>query len=102
VPLRLLLDTHIFLWACEVPEKLSSGARHAIASTSNSGSVSSVTAWEIAIKCASGRMHFPLEQWADRIAELKIMTLPITPAYAIAAGQLPRHDNDPFDRMLIA
>jgi PIN domain nuclease of toxin-antitoxin system len=99
---RLLLDTHIFLWACNAPERLSAAARLAIASDANAVCVSAATAWEIAIKCASGRMRFPLDQWEARIAELGVDPLPVTPAHAIEAGSLPRHHQDPFDRMLVA
>jgi PIN domain nuclease of toxin-antitoxin system len=102
MPLRLLLDTHIFLWACDVPERLPAATRRAIESAANAVTVSAVTAWEIAIKCASRRLDFPLEQWEARIIELGVDTLAITPAHGIEAGQLPRHHQDPFDRLLIA
>jgi PIN domain nuclease of toxin-antitoxin system len=102
MPLRLLLDTHIFLCACGVPEKLPEATRRAIASAANAVTVSAVTAWEIAIKCAAGRLDFPLEQWEARIIELGVDTLAVKPAHGIEAGQLPRHHTDPFDRMLIA
>ncbi len=100
--MRLLLDTHIFLWACDTPEKLKSGTRQAIESETNAVFVSAATAWEIAIKCAVGRMGFPLETWDQRVAEMGIEILPITAAHAFAAGALPNHHADPFDRMLIA
>jgi PIN domain nuclease of toxin-antitoxin system len=77
-------------------------ARQAIASDANAVAVSAATAWEIAIKCAAGRMRFPLDQWAERIAELGVDALAMTPAHTIEAGSLPRLHQDPFDRMLVA
>jgi len=64
--------------------------------------VSSVTVWEIAIKRAAGRLVFPVEQLDDVARRMGFDMLPILWAHAIAAGALPRHHADPFDRMLIA
>jgi PIN domain nuclease of toxin-antitoxin system len=65
-------------------------------------SVSAVTAWEIAIKHALGRLKFPIDRFDDVMQRMGFEALPILPAHAIAAGGLPRHHDDPFDRMLIA
>ena len=64
--------------------------------------VSSVTVWEIAIKAARGRLVFPIERFDDVARRLGFDILPILPAHAIAAGALPPHHADPFDRMLVA
>ncbi len=64
--------------------------------------VSAVTAWEIAIKHALGRLKFPLDRFDDTLHRMGFEALQILPAHAIAAGSLPRHHDDPFDRMLIA
>lgn len=64
--------------------------------------VSNATVWELAIKCARGQLIFPLEEFDDLLAGMAIEPLPISVAHAIAAGGLPRHHADPFDRMLIA
>ena len=64
--------------------------------------VSAATAWEIAIKTALGRLAFPLDRLEDVLARMGIVPLPISLAHAVAAGSLPRHHDDPFDRMLIA
>ena len=58
--------------------------------------------WEIAIKHALGRLKFPLDRFDDIMRRMGFDPLPILPAHAIAAGALPRHHDDPFDRMLIA
>jgi PIN domain nuclease of toxin-antitoxin system len=99
---RLLLDTHVFLWASSEPEKLAARVRQALMSDGNDVIISAATAWEIAIKCAAGRMDFPLPFWDRQIADLGLEQLPITAAHALEAGALPPHHSDPFDRMLVA
>jgi PIN domain nuclease of toxin-antitoxin system len=100
--LRLLIDTHVFLWACDDPGRLCEFARRAIATSANTVLVSAASAWEIAIKAASGKLDFPVERWEEMTANLGFITLPITAAHALEAGSLPRHHTDPFDRMLVA
>ena len=100
--MNLLIDTHILLWVLLSPDRLPAPARDAIANPANTIRVSAATAWEIAIKHALGRLHFPMDRLEVLIAELGYTPLPITQAHAIAAGALPRLHADPFDRMLIA
>ncbi len=100
--MRLLLDTHAFIWACGEPAKLPSAARTAIAAAENDIFVSAASAWEIAIKRALGRVEFPLERFDELLTDMGMEPLAMTAAHAIAAGNLPRHHDDPFDRMLIA
>ncbi len=76
--------------------------RDAIVAPENQVLVSSATAWELAIKQARGRLEFPLERFEATMGDMGFDILPILPAHAIAAGALPRHHGDPFDRMLIA
>jgi PIN domain nuclease of toxin-antitoxin system len=64
--------------------------------------VSAASAWEISIKSALGRLGFPLDRFDDALARMGVEPLPIGIAHAIAAGRLPRHHDDPFDRMLVA
>jgi len=99
---RLLLDTHVLLWATAYPERLSDDLRHALAVPGNTVLVSAASVWEIAIKRALGRIVFPLEELDTILARAGFEDLPIASAHAIAAGGLPRHHADPFDRMLIA
>jgi PIN domain nuclease of toxin-antitoxin system len=73
-----------------------------LASPDNPAFVSSVTAWEIAIKVAIGRLVFPIDRFDDVARRMGFDILPILPAHAIRAGSLPRHHADPFDRMLVA
>jgi PIN domain nuclease of toxin-antitoxin system len=76
--------------------------RAALTAPDNQVFVSAATAWEIAIKHALGRLKFPLDRFDDIMHRMGFDALPILPAHAIAAGALPRHHDNPFDRMLIA
>ena len=98
--MRLLLDTHALLWWL-ADEGLTDQARDAIADPANLIMVSAASAWEISIKKALGKLAAP-DDLEDQIYEGGFNALPISIAHAIAAGQLPRHHEDPFDRMLIA
>lgn len=99
--MSLLLDTHILLWWLSDDPLLPTAARQAIASPKTEVLVSSATAWEIAIKQAAGRLDAP-EDLLEAVVSNDFQTLPITAAHAVAAGALPPHHSDPFDRMLIA
>ena len=99
--MRLLLDSHVVLWAASSPAQLASAARAAIENTDNDVFVSVASAWELAIKAGLGRLRMPadLEEALDRRG---FQRLGISFTHAAAAGALPRHHGDPFDRMLIA
>jgi PIN domain nuclease of toxin-antitoxin system len=99
---RLLLDSHAFIWACVEPERLSSTEQDVIADPENDVFVSAASAWEIAIKKALGRIAFPIERFDEFSAGMGLRALAMTPLHGTAAGGLPRHHDDPFDRMLIA
>jgi len=97
---RLLLDTRALLWWL-ADEGLSSQTRDAIADPANLVAVSAASAWEIAIKKALGKLTAP-DDLEQQVHAGGFVPLPINIAHGIAAGQLPRHHDDPFDRMLIA
>jgi PIN domain nuclease of toxin-antitoxin system len=99
---RLLLDTHVFLWATADPGRLAARMRQAVTAPENTILVSAASVWEIAIKRALGRLDFPLEDLDAILARAGFEPLPIDAGHAVAAGGLPRHHADPFDRMLIA
>lgn len=99
--MRVLLDTQILLWWLADDPALPERAADAIAGTDNSIIVSAATAWEIAIKKATGRLEAP-DDLLDALDENDFDQLPITALHALAAGVLPAHHSDPFDRMLIA
>jgi PIN domain nuclease of toxin-antitoxin system len=90
------------LWAIAEPAKLRRSTRDAIEDPANEVLVSAVSVWEAAIKRALGKLQvLP----ADLRAELDVARfapLPVTWEHGLAAGDLPRHHGDPFDRLLIA
>src|SRR5439155_24607247 len=99
---RLLLDSHIFLWWLADSRKLNDDARDAIAEASAMVHVSAVTIWEIAIKARLGKVHVRTKDLAGEIAANHFLELQISARHALAAGYLPSHHRDRFDRMLIA
>ena len=97
--MTLLLDAHAFLWWVAQDRRLSAIARAAVAG--NPCLVSAVTVWEIAIKRATGKLTAPDDLVAS-LAREGFEELPVTAAHGEAAGALPPHHRDPFDRMLVA
>jgi PIN domain nuclease of toxin-antitoxin system len=95
---RLLLDTHTFVWWDN--DELPRGVRDRIRSA-EAVYVSAVSAWEIAIKAALGKMT-ARAALADALAEYGFDALPITVRHADAVRTLPPHHRDPFDRLLVA
>ena len=103
--MRLLLDTHAFIWWVEDNRRLSQAARGAITDDENDVVVSAASAWEIAIKHRKGKLPEvgPLvHNMSGAIADQDFEGLPITVEEAVQAGRLPGPLSDPFDRMLIA
>jgi PIN domain nuclease of toxin-antitoxin system len=96
----LLLDTHTLLWWLADDARLGVRARRRIADPGTPVLVSAATAWEVAIKRALGRLRAP-ENLRHELAENDFAELPITVEHALGAGALPRHHDDPFDRMLV-
>ena len=102
--MKLLLDTHAFVWWFNDPGKLSSKASALLTSSRNSVLVSAAVAWELAIKVNLGKIDaLPLiTDLASYTAEEGFVELPISIDQAVRAGLLPRHHRDPFDRLLVA
>ena len=100
--MRLLLDTHIALWALTDDPRLS--PRALINDPANQVIVSAATVWEIAIKHALGRDDMPIsgDEALDWFRRAGYDLLPISPAHAAAIEHLPEHHRDPFDRLLVA
>jgi PIN domain nuclease of toxin-antitoxin system len=98
---ELLLDTHAFLWWLGDDPKLAARARAAIAAAGNVVYVSAASAWEIAVKRATGKLEAPgdIGAW---IHDNGFVELPIAVEHAVASAELPRHHADPFDRLLVA
>ncbi len=107
--MRILLDSHIFVWAKSAPENLSNRARAAIIDPANEVFVSVASAWELWIKNAKkpiramgSVLNGGAAAFAEAAAESGITILHITLEHAAASASLPRIHRDPFDRMLIA
>jgi PIN domain nuclease of toxin-antitoxin system len=98
---RVLIDTHIFLWWDRQLRSLSRPLRAAIADEANDIFVSAASIWEVALKRATGKLSFS-RSIVDAASELGFEILPVTGSHAEHAGGLPRHHDDPFDRLLIA
>lgn len=102
--MRLLLDTHILLWAAGQPEKLSKAARRLLDDPQNDPVFSAASMWEIAIKQSIGRDDFRVDARLLRrgLLDNGYLELAVTGAHAIALDTLPPLHKDPFDRMLVA
>ena len=99
--MRILLDTHIYLWWLNDAPQLSRSAREMIMEA-ESVHVSSAVIWEAVIKIKLGRLDADPVELVAGIRESGFETLPIYPEHALALNRLPDHHKDPFDRMLIA
>jgi len=100
-----LLDTHGLIWSLTDVTRLSDRARTLLEDPTNRVLVSAVSAWEVAIKVAQGRLILPVPptQLLDVVTrQLRMEALPITFEHAVAAAALPRIHGDPFDRLLVA
>jgi PIN domain nuclease of toxin-antitoxin system len=103
--MRLLLDTHTFLWFCEGSSELSLTARDLIADKNNEIFVSLASLWEISIKNALGKLTIAGGDYAlimDDITGNDFEILNINFAHTVAQNKLPFHHRDPFDRILVA
>ena len=98
--MSLLLDTHIALWGITGDPTLDPDLLDRLRHVPDIF-LSPVSLWEITIKQAAGKLTGPADL-AERILGLGFRELPVTHRHAIAAGRLPPHHRDPFDRMLIA
>lgn len=102
--MKLLLDTHLLLWAASEPEKLSHAALAEIENADNALIFSAASVWEVAIKRGLGRNDFAVDPGLLRRGLLAngYEELPITGEHAVAVDNLPALHRDPFDRILIA
>ena len=101
--MKVLLDTHTFLWAISDSAKLSPVARRAIASSERFCSVASV--WEVLIKVQIGKLPLPTpagEHLTARMTANGVRILPIKLEHVLRVESLEMHHRDPFDRLLIA
>lgn len=103
--MRVLLDTHAFLWMQTTPELLGAEARALVEDGANELLLSAVSSWEIAIKYRLGKLELPQSPEIyvpSRAAAVGVTALPVEHSHALRVAQLPAHHRDPFDRLLIA
>ena len=103
--MKLLLDTHVLLWALLEPQKLSLELRNALEDSDNTLVVSAASAWEIATKWRLGKLQHAsavVENYPMALHRLAAVDLPISAAVARQAGLWDVPHRDPFDRLLAA
>ena len=102
--MKLLLDTHILLWAAGHPEKLSRPTRTLLTTPENSLFFSAASIWEIVIKLGLGREDFRVDPYRLRKMLLahEYTELPVSAEHALRVDSLPPLHKDPFDRLLLA
>jgi PIN domain nuclease of toxin-antitoxin system len=99
--MRLLLDTHVFLWAVAGSASLKPAARRIIESAERVH-VSAASIWEIAIKARLGKIDADPGALVAAIEDSGFVELPVSAAHAAGVAALPSHHGDPFDRLLLA
>jgi len=101
--MKILLDTHTFLWALSDESRLSERVRKLLPSADTWFSVASI--WEILIKSQAGRLPLPQPTGPYVMSKLAfngVRVLPVTTSHVLRIESLPGHHRDPFDRILIA
>jgi PIN domain nuclease of toxin-antitoxin system len=99
--MNLLLDTHVILWCLSAPAKLHADTRDKLQDPGNAVFVSAVSAWEMEIKRALGKLRAPADL-AEQVRQRRFTELPLHLRHVRALRGLPRLHRDPFDRMLVA
>jgi PIN domain nuclease of toxin-antitoxin system len=102
--MKLLLDTHVLLWAAGTPDKLSSTARTLVEDKENELYFSAASLWEITIKRGLGRSDFVVDARVLRreLLDNGYQELAISSEHAVFTDNLPFLHKDPFDRILLA
>lgn len=102
--MKLLLDTHLLLWAAGHPGHLSATARRLLEDPTNEPVFSAASLWEVAIKRSLGREDFQVDPRLLRrgLLDNGYTELPVSSEHAVAVDGLPAHHKNPFDRLLVA
>jgi len=103
--MKVLLDTHAFLWAITEDARLSEPARQIFLSGANQLFLSVASLWEIVVKVQIGKLPLPkrTDQYLlDQLSRNAVQTLPVQASHVLRLFKLPHHHSDPFDRVLIA
>jgi PIN domain nuclease of toxin-antitoxin system len=102
---KFLFDTSVWLWSLSAPRKIGREGLSVLGRSDVEFYFSAVTSWEIAIKWSLGKLLLPKPPEIyvpKRMADQRILPLPITHRHTLAVSKLPAHHGDPFDRLLIA
>lgn len=103
--MRLLLDTHVWLWMIGPSHRLSAEVRKALADRENDVFLSAAAVWEIGIKYAAGKLALvtpPSTLVPTHLKRSGVRPLPVGVQHALRAAELPMHHRDPFDRLMVA
>ena len=103
--MRILLDTHCWLWMLVSPERFSQSTREILERGETELLLSAASSWEIAVKYSLGKLALPAppaEYVPERMLQTGVTGLPVEHRHALAVAALPPHHRDPFDRILVA
>ena len=102
--MKLLLDTHLLLWAASEPDHIPVAAKALLEAPGHELVFSAASMWEVAIKSGLGRDDFMLDPAVFRrgLVDNGYLELPVTSDHAVAVAALPPFHRDPFDRLLVA
>jgi PIN domain nuclease of toxin-antitoxin system len=102
--MKLLLDTHAFLWLVAGDRRLSPTARRVLAAPKAQPLLSLASVWELAIKSSLGRLTLPepLDTYLAKKFSTNLRLLSVDLSHVVAVERLPFHHQDPFDRLLVA
>lgn len=103
--MRLLLDTHVFIWMMIDDTRLSATAKTALADPANQLWLSAASVWEMSIKVGIGKLTLadPLPSFvSDGLVKARASELPVTIRHALRVATFPLHHTDPFDRIIAA
>ncbi len=99
--MKILIDTHIFLWMLSSPGKLNDKRRYELETPANEVFLSAMSIAELMIKHSIRKIHIDFDP-LEIAKKMRIEVLNFSGAHAMLLGQLPLHHKDPFDRMIIA
>jgi len=97
---KILIDTHIFLWMLSYPEKIEKKRRYELESPANEVFLSSMSIAELMIKSSIGKINIEFDP-LEMAKKMQVDILDFSGIHAMALGKLPFHHKDPFDRMII-
>lgn len=103
--MRILLDTHCWLWMQAAPDRFSAEATQMLLDPRNELLLSAASSWEIAIKYALGKLPLPeppATYVPSRMLSSGTVSLPVEHSHALHVADLPNHHRDPFDRLLVS